>query len=319
MDLPEITLQQLQESGHKYRSDLLRLPVIGLERSTKYMTLRFGVRGKETVFNPEFNAELQHYAVAERQKVSGDFLPRTLETNFGACFFDFDPNQVIKSIFGHAASQAGEGAKNTLSAREVAASVVKNHGRRLNSVLFTAKQNPAGKKTEDLFDGFDTITEKEIAAGNISEEKGNLVILDEAITADNADRILKSVLAKASDELREEDCFIFCSNAIADAYNENYLLTHPSVNYNTQYKRAYLEGSNDQWTFAPVVGKKKSKYIHICPAANMLVGVDQMSDQERVEFHKYEPKVVTGELYMFFGCQFESIDPRRMITVQLPE
>ena len=72
-------------------------------------------------------------------------------------------------------------------------------------------------------------------------------------------------------------------------------------------------------TFAPMVGKKGSKYIHICPKGNMIVGVDQMSDRERLEINRYEPKVRTGELYMYFGTQFESLDPRRMLVIQLPD
>lgn len=318
MELPEITLQQLQETGHKYRSDLVRLPVIAIERSTRFMTLRPGVRYKETVFNPDFEAELQAYAVAERQKTKGDFVPRTLETSFGACFFDFDPNQVISTLFGHAASQAGDGAKNTPTAREVAGSVVKNIGKKLNLNLFKAKKDEAGKTTATLFDGFETIIEREIEAGNISQEKGNLIDLDEEITEQNADALLKKVLFAASDELRdEEETFIYCSRSVNDAYNQNYLLTHTGLVYNKKYNQTGLEGSN--MTFAPMAGMKGSRYLIISTKSNMLVGVDQMSDKERVEFNKYEPKVVTGELYLFFGTQFESIDKSRLLVVRMPE
>lgn len=319
MKLDEISLSSLQESAHKYRKDLVRIPIIALEASTKYMQVRPGIRGKETFYNPEFDAEFAPYDSAERTKTSGSFNPRTIETFFGACFFDFDPNTIISSILGHKASQAGNGAADTVAAREVCASVVKNQGRKLNRCLFSAKRNPAGKTTADLFDGFDTITEAEIAAGNISVEKGNLVILNEAITDQNACDVLKKALFAASDELREEDCFIFTSRSIVDHYNESYLMTHNGLVYNESYNQPVLEGSDGRMTFAPVVGKKGSKYIHICPKSNMIVGVDQMSDKERLEVNRYEPKINTGELYMFFGTQIESIDPRRLLVVQLPE
>lgn len=319
MPLPEITLEQLQESGHRYRADFVRLPVLGLERSTRFMTVRMGVRYKETVFSPEFNAELQAYKSAERQNASGDFIPRTLETEFAACFFDFDPNTIISSLYGHAASQAGQGAVSTPGASEVAGSVLKNIGKGLNLHLFDAKKDKTQKTTATLFDGFDTIVEKEIADGNISVAKGNLYVTDKPITAQNAGDILKAALFAASDELREEETFLFCSRAIADAYNENYLLTHQGINYNTKYSQPYLEGSDNLCTFAPVAGKKGSKYLFLTTKSNMLVGVDQMSDTERVEFNKYEPKVVTGELYMFIGVNFESVDPRRLLVIQLAD
>lgn len=312
-----VSLEALRESAHTYRSDLVRIPVLALESSTRFMTVRPGVRYKETLFSPDFSAELQPYANAERNKIKGEFKPRTLETNFGASFFDFDPNQMIASIIGHRAAQAGEGTKSVPSAREVAASVVKNIGKRLNTCLFSAKQDEDGKSTDALFDGFDTITEKEIEAGNISEEKGNLVKLTSKITFENAGQLLKEAMYKMTDELREEDCFMFCSRDVVDAYNENYLLTHQGIVYNDKFNQPYLEGSDGMITFAPCAGKRGSKYIHICPKSNMLVGVDQVSDKERVEFHKYEPKTTTGELYMFFGTQFESIDPRRMLVIEL--
>lgn len=319
MNIDEISLSSLQESAHKYRKDLVRIPVIALEASTQYMSVRPGIQGKETFFNHEFDAEFAPYDTAERSRTTGSFNPRTIETFFGACFFDFDPNSVISSILGHKAAQAGNGASNTVVAREVCASVVKNLGRKLNRNLFSAKRNPAGKTTADLFDGFDTITDAEIAAGNISEEKGNLIVLDEAITSQNAVDILKKAIFAASDELREEDCFIFTSRSIVDMYNEGYLMSHNGIVYNQTYNQPTLEGSDGRMTFAPVVGKKGSKYIHVCPKANMIVGVDQMSDKERFEINRYEPKLRTGELYMFLGTQFESIDPRRMLVIQLPD
>lgn len=319
MKIDEISLKSLQESAHKYRKDLVRLPVIALEASTKYMSVRPGIQGKETFYNPEFEADFAPYENAERSDVKGSFNPRTIETFFGACFFNFDPNAIISSILGHKAAQAGNGAASTVSAREVTASVVKNIGRKLNRHLFSAKRNDAGKTTESLFDGFDSITDAEIAAGNISVEKGNLVILDEALTSANAmDVLKKAIFNGASDELREEDCFIYTSRSVVDAYNESYLMTHSGINYNNKYNQPTLEGSDGRMTFAPMVGKKGSKYIHICPASNMIVGVDQMSDKERFEVNRYEPKVHTGEMYMYLGTQFESIDPRRMLVIQLP-
>lgn len=319
MDINDVSLQALKESAHRYRKDLVRIAVLGLESSTKFMAVRPGIQGKETVFSPDFTAELAPYANAERSKVKGGFNPRTIETFFGAAFFDFDPNTVISSVLGHRASQAGKGAVNTPVAKEVCASVIKNIGRSLNVHLFDAKRDDTGKTTATLFDGFDTITAAEIAAGNISVEKKNLFVLPDVITDQNCCELLKGALRNMSEELRLEDCFMFTSRAITDAYNESYLLSHPSVVYNEEYNQPTLEGSDGKVTFAPMVGKTNSKFIHICPKNNVVVGVDQMSDKERFEVNKYEPKACTGELYMFMGAQFESIDPRRMLVVQIPD
>ena len=65
--------------------------------------------------------------------------------------------------------------------------------------------------------------------------------------------------------------------------------------------------------------KADSKFIHICPKANMLVGYDQMSDAEDVLVKEYEPFILSYIATMFFGVQFESIDKRRLKVVELAD
>ena len=43
------TLQDFQEAATKWRSDLLMLPIIGIQDTLKYMTARPGIRYKEQV------------------------------------------------------------------------------------------------------------------------------------------------------------------------------------------------------------------------------------------------------------------------------
>jgi hypothetical protein len=60
-----------------------------------------------------------------------------------------------------------------------------------------------------------------------------------------------------------------------------------------------------------------SKFIHICPKVNMLVGYDQMGDLESVMVKEYEPFILSYIATMFFGVQFESIDKRRFKVIEL--
>ena len=69
----------------------------------------------------------------------------------------------------------------------------------------------------------------------------------------------------------------------------------------------------------PLYNKANSKYFHIAPKANMLVGYDQMGDMESVSVEQYEPFVLSYIATMFFGVQFESLDKRRLKVVELAE
>ena len=45
----QFDLAAYQEAAHKYRPELLMLPIIGIKDTLKYMTARTGIRYKESV------------------------------------------------------------------------------------------------------------------------------------------------------------------------------------------------------------------------------------------------------------------------------
>lgn len=53
----QFTLEQYQEAAHKWRKDLLMLPIIGIEETLKFMTGRPGIRYKESVAMLNGNAQ----------------------------------------------------------------------------------------------------------------------------------------------------------------------------------------------------------------------------------------------------------------------
>ena len=171
--------------------------------------------------------------------------------------------------------------------------------------------------TQDLFDGFDTITDKEIASGAIAKEEGNFLKLDEAVSKANAVDIAKEILFSLDPRLRKEECYLFCSQDFADKYNEAYQISHGGLVYNKEYGQISVEGSDGRLKLVPLYNKADSKYLHICPKKNMLVGFDQMGDIESIMVKEYAPFVLTYIATMFFGVQFESIDKRRLKVVEL--
>lgn len=65
--------------------------------------------------------------------------------------------------------------------------------------------------------------------------------------------------------------------------------------------------------------KAGSKFIHITPKRNMLVGYDGMGDEENINVKEFAPDILTYCAKMFFGVQFESIDARRLMVVELAD
>lgn len=312
------TLEDFQKAAITFRKDLLRLPIIGIQETLQYMTARPGVRYSELVGSSSADAQFAPYKAGQRSELNLNLVLRELKTYFGSVNADFEPNAEIQTLLGHRASQAlGDAQASTPQAVEVLANVAKALSGHLNDAIFSAKRNPEGKTTADLFDGFDTITEQEVNAGNLSAEKGNYMKLESAITASNAVDVLKSILYKMDPLLRREDCFLFCPYEIADAYNEAYLMTHSGIVYNERYNQVTVEGSNNRLTIVPLASKQGTKYIQITPKRNMLVGFDQMGDVENVMVKEFAPDILTFMAKIFFGVQFESIDKRRLLVAEL--
>ena len=311
------TLQEYQEAATKYRSDLLMLPIIGIGETLKYMTERPGIRYKENVAAISGNAQFAPYKPSRRTDYNLNLDFRTLETYFGSVVANFEPNSAVSTLLGAMGDTKGEGQMQTPTAMHVLALIAKSLSENLNNAIWAGKRNANGDTTLDLFDGFDTITEADITDGKIAAEKGNYLKIDEALTTANAVDIAKQVLFSLDPRLRSQTCYMYCSQDFADKYNESYLLTHAGINYNSQYTQTVVEGSDGRLILCPLANKAGSKFIHVSPKLNMLVGYDQMGDVENVMVKEYEPFILSYIATMFFGVQFESVDKRRLKVVEL--
>lgn len=287
------------------------LPIIALASSLQHLTLRPGIRYAERVGSADVDVELAPYLADRMTDANLNVQFRELQTFFGSVNAQFEPNSAISTILGHLASLAmGESLKNVPMAKLVLALMSKNIGKKLNASLFNAVRNPSGTKTNQLFNGFDTITTSDIAAGKITESKGNYLELDTVINKANAVGVIKEFLGTCEDELRDQPTKLYVSRSIYDMYNESYLTTHSATPYNTEFKKTFVEGTDNLVELCPMVGKKNSPYIHLSTKSNMLIGVDQTGDVERVNVGKYSPDFLTFEMRMFFGAEFETIDRR---------
>ena len=311
------TLEEYQEAAHKYRSELLMLPIIGIEETLKFMTGRPGIRYKESVAAVNGDAQFAPYKPARRSDFNLNLDFRTLETFFGSVVAQFEPNSAVSTLLGAIGETKGDGQMQAPTAKHVLALIAKSLSENLNNAIWAGQRNAAGDTTLDLFDGFDTITDADITEGKIAASEGNYMKLTEAITTANAVDVAKEILFSLDPRLRAQTCYMYCSQEFADKYNESYLLSHAGINYNTQYSQTVVEGSNGKLILCPLANKADSKFIHVSPKINMLVGYDQMSDAESVMVKEDEPFILSYIATMFFGVQFESIDKRRLKVVEL--
>lgn len=89
------TLQEYKDAARKYRSDFLRLPIIGCEETLKFMTGRPGIRYKESVGTLTAGAQFAPYKPSRKTDANLKLDYRTLETFFGSVVANFEPNSAV--------------------------------------------------------------------------------------------------------------------------------------------------------------------------------------------------------------------------------
>ncbi len=307
---------ELQKSAVTYRKDLLVMPVIAAEATLQHMTPRPVVAGREVLGQLSGGIELGPYDPQRYDDDGLDIKPRTLETYLGSVIKRFDLNSVAKTVYGSLTTQ-GEALTSLDLARQVLNYLSMQLGRNLNLHIWNAKRNDTGTKTKDLFDGFDTITQKEIAAGTIDTTEGNFMQLSQAIDESNATDILMSIYESADDILQGVPTKMFVPVSVYRAYNKDYLASFGNVVYNTQFKKTYLEGTDNLCELVPLVSKKGSPYIHLTTKSNMIYGYGDGLDSEKIAIEKHHEFLLSFVATMFFGCQFEAINKERLMVAKL--
>lgn len=312
MAVTDLNIQEaLIESGHKFRKELLAMPVVGLGETRKHMTTRFGVRGKETVGEIHSGARLRPYRTAKDALNTTEVKSRTLETFLGEVLEEFDPVGVYKTIYSEALSKKRTDLELV---KAVAVELARQSTEDLPRAIFTGVRDSVGQTSMDLFDGFDTICAAEVVAGNVAEAKGNLVTLGEVNVANVGDT-LREIYKASHSTLKGKKTKLYIPADIKDMYDEWYLANFGAVPYNQQDQQTYLHMSQKRCELVALEGMDDSTHMFMSTKNNMLIGVDQLSDEERVLIRSCDnPKVVQFFMTAFFGVQFESIDQRRMIA-----
>lgn len=308
---------ELNQSAQKYRKKLLTLPSIGIDEGIKYMTGFPGVTYQETIGELLSDAELRPYDGNTNSGENESMSERTLETFLGSCVELFDPNSVRQTIWAQLAAH-GDAIKDPELRRAMLFAIMDSIMSKLNASLFTANRNASGSTTADLFNGFDTITDTEIAAGKIAAGKGNYKALSDEITSSNAYDTLKEVYRNMSDELKAKKSFMFVPFSVAEAYDDDYQATVGAIPYNNEFKKRFIEGSNGLCEIVPLVSKANSDYIHISTKKNMVYGYGAGVPGESIEVRRGDnPFKLQMILAMFFGTQFATLNKKTLHVAKL--
>ena len=313
------TPEQLAQSFQTYRTELMQMPILAMQLALQHMAMRTGIRYKEHVHEMKGSFEIGPYDKYKMGNGEIAIVQRTLETFFGNCIEPIDPNSIVQSLWGSDITK-GEGLKNVPWVKRVAAYIMAQLGEKLFMSMWTAKRNDNGTTTADLFNGFKTLEDIEIAKGSMSVEEGNLYYLPEAITAENAEDIINDFYwgvtgwAGVDVKLRRQKAKIFMSERTKHFYEVAYQTNHGALPYNQQFIKAHVEGApNTEFVALPNV---PDDYLSITPRGNILSlwnlrGQDETFLIEKSLTSHYDLDFIAN---LFYGEQYLSIN-KEMLCV----
>lgn len=312
-----ITPDSLAHSFEKFRPELLMMPVFGLKDLLPYVSLRPGVRYKETVGELSGDAQIRPFSYFDTDDKDITIKGRTLETYLGNVVKSFSPLSVVQSVYGDAATNP-EALKNVPITKAVWTKLLGKLGEHLYDATFTAKRNDAGDTTADLFDGFCTIADKEVAAGNLSTANGNYLELAAAISRDNAEDTVNDVFDAMDDHLKMTNTTMLMSPSTYLAYCRDYQTTHGALPYNKEFDKTFVEGSQNRCALQGLSCVPKDVII-VSPRSNLLVGVATQGPEVMftIRDSKKSHFMLDFVAAMFFGCQFESISKERLLYAKV--
>ena len=301
----------LQQYAEKYGKSLLKIAVTDNEVFKK-LDVKAGIKDKFTMTTLRFQRLLRPYVRdwdPAGDKVS--LTPRTLRVEIGEIMLEEEPMAYRKTYLGNIMKK-GVNPKDHPFEKDFLEGIARQAASDFNDITaFWGVRNSSGTGPADVNDGFFTIIDAEIAAGNISVAKNNM-INTAAIDSTNAVSKLKAFYRAAcaiNPALRGKPVQLLISHEIMDAYNDNYQAENGALPYNTQFEKTFLEGSGNKCELVPMTGMGTTKRIILTVPWNMSVGTDLASDQEKVSITTgINPKVVGFYLAAAYGVQIWTLN-----------
>lgn len=298
-------------AGTTYKKELLAMVVAALNEMFPYVSLQTGVQGKIVGGVLTTDAQLRPYRTEKGASDNTKIEPFEWETFLGDVVKEFDPNAILGTLYTEPTDKKPTERE---IAKRVALEIAKKVGEALYDSIFVAKRNAAGETTMDLFNGYATIIQSQINAETPKISNALKNFIDDSavlVTVDNIGDVLKAYWRKLNPLLKKQKVLFYLPQTFIEMYEDWFQVEYGHAPWNTGFEQKKLVGTKGKCELVPFDNMEGQSYIFITIKDNVKLGVDQMSDMEKVKIRECDnPKLVQFFMMAYFGVGFETFDPR---------
>jgi hypothetical protein len=196
-------------------------------------------------------------------------------------------------------------------------SIVKTFGEDILDAIFAGKRDVADQSPTGMFDGYDTLIDNFISAGNIKTANGNLVATGsiDAPSTESDFACFTSLLAfwqAAHPQLRTTNSLMLLPADIWDNYNAAHFNKFRYMPVVDEYQRTILTGTGGKCKIIPSNIMGTGKRIILTIPGNLDFGMNTLGDEEFVQVRDIEtdPNEVRFWIQGDYGTRIRSINEK---------
>lgn len=307
-----VDITSLSETAKRFQKDLKMMPYLTLREELGRLGINLipGIQNKDviTTFLRKQGIAKPYVSGTVDNSTVGQAIEETLEVKKAYASVKDNIQNYKKTIMGPDTLLGKNKSKKHPWQLVMLQSIVKTFGEDILDALFPAAFDTADKSPMGLFNGFDTIIDLKIAAGDVATGKNNLVNTG-TINKTNAWDILKEFWRASHPLMRRANTLLIVPFAISDAYDDHYFAKHASKPEKDDFHRTFLEGSGRKCRIVPSAILGTGDRIILTAPGNFDFGMDTKGDEDFVQVRTpYEdPNDVQFWIQADYGCRIRAV------------
>jgi hypothetical protein len=308
--------QALAESGTRYRTTALAMPMVMIHDSIQHMMVVTQLRGKEIQGMIDEDGNYKPYKTPWNPSDAAGIKACVLETKHLQYEAEFDPEPIMKTLYSTPADKIPMITQRMV--KEIAVAKMCAISENLNPCIWQGVEDEDSTDTLSNFDGFSTIIGKNRTTGAIGLTAGNLVQLG-GINQYNAGVKLKLIWKRRNKKIKKAEMFL--EDTLLTFYDEWYRnQNYNNANTNTDGVQQYLLGTEKKCKLVSCYGMDGMGYVILTDGKkNLRVGIDGIGTGEHATgdfILRNGNNIKTVQMFTdcWMGVNFTSVDQRFLMT-----